>query len=303
VNENLAKARTAARADQPAPTWRLIITDSESPSGLAPVCSGERSDALHMIDDYPGGPQRDEDGVYDCCPYPQIETYSTVWAEYLVELLNADAGEKASVAAPTATPDLHAVILNAVRAFQVSRRRPGGYDQQLADHLVHAVAPLLPYLDEVSDFFQPGRTYTEPGDTTDWRFRCDAITTHPEDGGRTALGWRHFRGEWSECAYGEDDFEIHQIADAIGTPACPLPALGVTDTNRRARLLHEIAFDGGRWKSGDVVRWYETQGLTGLGTRAARHDLAVLRDSGALTQHDEKGVRFYTLNSRKDVRP
>jgi hypothetical protein len=171
VNENLAKARAAARADQPAPTWRLIHTDSESPTGLAPVCTGERSDALHMIDDYPGGPQRDEDGVYDCCPWPQIETYSTVWAAYLVELLNADVKEEASAQAPTATPD----------------------------------------------FFQPGRTYTEPGDTTDWRFRCDAITTHPETGERTALGWRHFHGQWSEYAYGEDDFEIHQIADHIHT--------------------------------------------------------------------------------------
>lgn len=76
-----------------------------------------------------------------------------------------------------------------------------------------------------------------------------------------------------------------------------------TDTNRRARLLHEMA-GGGRWKSGDVVAWYEREGLTGLGVRAARHDLAVLRDSGAITQHDEKGVRFFTLNSitRKDVR-
>jgi DNA-binding transcriptional ArsR family regulator len=71
-----------------------------------------------------------------------------------------------------------------------------------------------------------------------------------------------------------------------------------TDTNRRARLLHQIA-DGGRWKSGDVVRWYHTQGLTQLGAGTARRDLAALRDSGAITQHDEKGVRFYTLNTRK----
>ncbi|MFJ2259516.1 hypothetical protein ACIOKD_14440 [Streptomyces sp. NPDC087844] len=76
------------------PMWRTVITDSESPTGLAPVCTGERSDALHMIDDYPGGPQRDEDGVYDCCPYPQIETYSAVWAEYLAGLLNADASDE-----------------------------------------------------------------------------------------------------------------------------------------------------------------------------------------------------------------
>jgi hypothetical protein len=72
-----------------------------------------------------------------------------------------------------------------------------------------------------------------------------------------------------------------------------------TDTNRRARLLHEMAYDGGRWKSGDVVRWYHTQGLTDFGTSTARRDLAALRDSGAITQHDEKGVRFYTLNTRK----
>ncbi|MFD5632412.1 hypothetical protein [Streptomyces sp. NPDC127072] len=67
------------------------------------------------------------------------------------------------------------------------------------------------------DFFEPGRTYAEPGDTTDWRFRCDSITTHPDGGERTALGWRHFHGQWEPYAYGEDDFEIHQIADAIGT--------------------------------------------------------------------------------------
>ncbi|NJP71935.1 hypothetical protein HCJ99_13840 [Streptomyces sp. C1-2] len=72
------------------PKWRVIITDSESPTGIAPVCTGERSDALHTIPDFPGGPKRDDEGVYDCCPWPQIETGSTVMAAYLVELLNAD---------------------------------------------------------------------------------------------------------------------------------------------------------------------------------------------------------------------
>lgn len=93
----LTGARAAALADLArnegvTPSkWRVVITDSESPTGLAPVCSGDNSDALHMIHDYPGGPKRDEDGVYDCCPWPQIETYSEAWATYLVELLNADA--------------------------------------------------------------------------------------------------------------------------------------------------------------------------------------------------------------------
>ena len=97
MNDALAKARAAAaeilRQDTGTdhPKWRLILTDSESFTGLAPVCTGERSDALHEITDYPGGPKRDEDGVYDCCPWPQIETYCEPVAAYLVELLNADA--------------------------------------------------------------------------------------------------------------------------------------------------------------------------------------------------------------------
>ncbi|MFK0140654.1 hypothetical protein [Streptomyces murinus] len=58
-------------------------------------------------------------------------------------------------------------------------------------------------------FFQPGHTYTHVDDGTDWRFRCDTVTTHPEDGELTALGWRFFKGVWTECAYGLDDWEIH----------------------------------------------------------------------------------------------
>lgn len=101
MSENLAKARAAVveilRQDTGAdhPKWRVIITDSESPTGVAPVCAGGRSDALHMIDNYPGGPKRDEEGVYDCCPWPQFDTYQADVAAYLVELLNADAEQQA----------------------------------------------------------------------------------------------------------------------------------------------------------------------------------------------------------------
>jgi hypothetical protein len=110
MSDNLAKARAAvapliAHDTGDRPRWRVIHTDSESPSGVALTCTGENSDALHMIDDYPGGPIRDEEGVYDCCPWPQFETYSPVLAAYLVELLNADAEEKATAPAATATPD------------------------------------------------------------------------------------------------------------------------------------------------------------------------------------------------------
>jgi hypothetical protein len=60
------------------------------------------------------------------------------------------------------------------------------------------------------DFFQPGHTYAA-GDGDDWRFRCDTVTTHPENGERTALGWRFFNGEWNEYAYYEDDWDVHRF--------------------------------------------------------------------------------------------
>lgn len=57
--------------------WRVIYIDSESPSGVGPVCIG------HI-----GEPH----GVYDCCPYPRIETWSEDRATALSVLLTqADA--------------------------------------------------------------------------------------------------------------------------------------------------------------------------------------------------------------------
>ncbi|MFJ5804816.1 hypothetical protein [Streptomyces sp. NPDC093093] len=58
-------------------------------------------------------------------------------------------------------------------------------------------------------FYQPGQTYRRDNGT--WAFRCDMVTTHPEDGELTALGWRYFRGEWTEYAYGPDDWDIDQF--------------------------------------------------------------------------------------------
>jgi hypothetical protein len=95
-SQTLAELRQAALGDlAPGTRWRVIVTDSESPTGVAPVCTSERGNALHEIPDYPGGPIRDEEGVYDCCPWPQFETYSTAVAAYLVALLNADAEAEA----------------------------------------------------------------------------------------------------------------------------------------------------------------------------------------------------------------
>lgn len=103
VNETLAKAREAAadmfeaEVGERCPMWRVIYTDSESPTGVALVCTA--SDEFDLHDEIPiegHGLARDEQGVYDCCPGTQFETYSTVLAAYLVEVLNADteAGEQ-----------------------------------------------------------------------------------------------------------------------------------------------------------------------------------------------------------------
>ncbi len=90
---NTARA-TALSQITPAPKgrlrWRVTLTDSESLIGVAPVCDQPGSDALHEIPDYPGGSKRDQDGVYDCCPWPQFDTYSEATATYVVALLNAD---------------------------------------------------------------------------------------------------------------------------------------------------------------------------------------------------------------------
>jgi hypothetical protein len=51
------------------------------------------------------------------------------------------------------------------------------------------------------DFFQPDHTYRHGP----WAFRCDAVTTHPETGERTALGWFRFRkSDWTAEHYGQD---------------------------------------------------------------------------------------------------
>lgn len=102
VNDTLVKARELAaamfevEAGERRPMWRVIITDSESPTGVAPVCTAEGDDDLHLWANLGNGIERVVDGVWDCCPDPRFDTYSTVLAAYLVELLNADtqAGEQ-----------------------------------------------------------------------------------------------------------------------------------------------------------------------------------------------------------------
>jgi len=67
--------------------WRTIDTDTESRTGVAPVCDNQ-----HTGLDY-NGSEPDPHGVYDCCPHPHIETYMEDNAERLAALLTElDAG-------------------------------------------------------------------------------------------------------------------------------------------------------------------------------------------------------------------
>ncbi|CAM5592183.1 hypothetical protein [Streptomyces purpurascens] len=84
-----------------------------------------------------------------------------------------------------------------------------------SDGITRRMAPTQALRDDEPQpkFFQPSHTYAD--DEYGWKFRVDSITTHPEDGERTALGWRFWKGVWEPCAYGEDDWEIHQLVDHI----------------------------------------------------------------------------------------
>ena len=74
--------------------WRVILTDSEALSGIAPICPRQTE---------PGGPhdvdpdddhgddeatRYDTASVYDCCPHPHIETWGEYNARDVVALLN-----------------------------------------------------------------------------------------------------------------------------------------------------------------------------------------------------------------------
>jgi len=72
--------------------WRVIVTDTERPSGVAPVCPAVASGG-HLIPDSEG---TDETGVYDCCPGPHIECWSESTANEVSKVLTAAEAEVCS---------------------------------------------------------------------------------------------------------------------------------------------------------------------------------------------------------------
>lgn len=80
-------------------------------------------------------------------------------------------------------------------------------------------------------------------------------------------------------------------------------------TGRLALLLTAIRREGGDWTTKRAQDFYRATPLPasnapdGRLRHIARGDLRDLTVWGWLTQHDVQGRRFFTLNSRKDVRP
>ncbi|WP_406143694.1 hypothetical protein [Streptomyces anulatus] len=133
------------------------------------------------------------------------------------------------LAAETAEPALDA--LRRIHADMVTARSGG--DEWASEWLgevwttfplaLRAAAGDMDAAEELAaDFFQPGHTYADRDpDLYDWRFRCDMVTTHPEDGGRIALGWRHSKGEWGPIAYGEGDYDLHGFVGTTDQQEAP----------------------------------------------------------------------------------
>jgi hypothetical protein len=70
-------------------TWRVIGTDSESLSGVAPACPRANDPTgPHWVFDIG---QADMAGVYDCCPHPHLECHSERAAERMaIALTDSD---------------------------------------------------------------------------------------------------------------------------------------------------------------------------------------------------------------------
>ena len=116
--------------------------------------------------------------------------------------------------------EVTAWLVKKAREFHVSSRKrereQGDTCAVLASKIARgAVRPDNLRMLPDAGFFEVDHTYVGNDSAYDWKFRVDAITTHPEDGERTALGWRFFNGAWTEITYGEGDWEIHQLAGIV----------------------------------------------------------------------------------------
>lgn len=93
-----------------AASWRTIITDSESETGIAPACTS------------PDHPKDEGHWVRECCPGGDIELYQTQMAAFVVAALvwmppmlaELRAGRAARSAGTTSPAGLHSLIARAI---------------------------------------------------------------------------------------------------------------------------------------------------------------------------------------------
>lgn len=77
-------------ADDGSPFWRVVDTDTETCSGVAPRCAQQNvPGGAHDIDGAgSAGDGYDSTGVFDCCPGPHLETWGEASAHLLMVTLN-----------------------------------------------------------------------------------------------------------------------------------------------------------------------------------------------------------------------
>lgn len=72
--------------------WRMIITDTERPTGVAPVCPDEENPGSDHNLGTVESPDYSRLDVFDCCPHPHIECWNEdVAREVCIGLTDANA--------------------------------------------------------------------------------------------------------------------------------------------------------------------------------------------------------------------
>lgn len=74
-------------------TWRVIVTDTYGLTGVAPTCPDQDDYTKHSTGDGYMKEPADASGVYDCCPWPQIECWSPDDAAAVAERLTSAGAE------------------------------------------------------------------------------------------------------------------------------------------------------------------------------------------------------------------
>ncbi|MCX4540460.1 hypothetical protein [Streptomyces sp. NBC_01565] len=165
-----------------------------------------------------------------------------------------------------------------------------------------------------SEFFQPGRTYTDsngyraPEITT--YFHVEHVTRHPERGHLRAVGWSksgapgaRWHGDFRDEGEADGWTELPKplipvLAEGKGTGTTggePTPAPRRTDAERLHWLLSVIISERGQWTVGRVKRLYGRYHEGHVLRSTIRRELALLHEAGELILHDGSDRRYYTL--------